>query len=147
MSITNNCMTINIHFGMWEGHRLDKAATQELTTSKRSASDAARVNKHLVDKRWLQPMISARSAIRNHHIAMTMPWKDNGDRLLPRQLYLKFIEEHSALVREFEKQKQEFLDVGYPRRGSKPSSAWVSCSTRTITLMLRTCVGSSTFEW
>jgi hypothetical protein len=99
---------------MWEGQKLDRIASQELTTSKRSASDAARVNKHLVDKRWLQPMISARSAIRNHHIAMTMPWKDNGDRLLPRQLYLKFIEEHSALVREFEKQKQEFLDVGYP---------------------------------
>lgn len=114
MSIANNCMTTNIHFGMWEGHKLDKTATQELTTSKRSASDAARVNKHLVDKRWLQPLISARSALRTHWMSVTMPWKDCGDRLLPRQLYLKFIEEHSSLVREFEKQKEEFLTVGYP---------------------------------
>lgn len=114
MSITTNCMTINVHFGMWEGHKLDRVASQELTRSKRSAGDAARVNKHLVDKRWLQPMVSARSAIRNHWLSMTMPWKDCGDRLLPRQLYLKFIEEHSKLVREFETQKEEFLTVGYP---------------------------------
>lgn len=114
MSIANNCMTINVHFGMWEGQKLDRVATQELTTSKKSASDAARVTKHLVDKYWLQPMVSARSAIRNHWLAMTMPWKDCGDRLLPRQLYLKFIEEHSGLVREFEKHKAEFFSVGYP---------------------------------
>lgn len=114
MSITTNCMTINVHFGMWEGHRLDKTATQELTTRNRAASDAARVNKHLVDKRWLQPLVSTRSAIRNHWLSLTMPWKDCGDRLLPRGLYLKFIEEHSKLVRDFNVQRDYFLATGYP---------------------------------
>jgi hypothetical protein len=77
-------------------------------------SDAARVNKHLVPKQALADVVSAASAVRTHLYLKTLPWKDNGDRLLTRKLFLGFIEEHERLVGEFDKAVHQFLTVAYP---------------------------------
>ena len=114
MSISNQAMVINCHFGMWEGHRLDKQATRELTAKALANDDAARVNKHLVAKEWLAPIVTARSALRTQFITMTLPWKDNGDRLLPRPMFEAFIEEHEKLAKVFRAEVDKFLTTGYP---------------------------------
>jgi len=114
MSITKNCMIVNISLGTWSGHRLDKEASREITESKGADADAARVNKHLIPKEMMKRIITASSAIRTHFYAKTLPWKDNGDRLLTRMLYTQFVEEHQRLVREFNGAVDEFLDKTYP---------------------------------
>lgn len=114
MSIVKECMVVNLQVGIWTGHRLDKDASNKLTKSAKAEDDAARVNKHLVAKDALKRIITAAGAIRMHFYAKTMTWKDNGDRLLTRQIYMQFIEEHSALVKEFTSAREEFLRDLYP---------------------------------
>ncbi|MDR3427775.1 hypothetical protein [Silvimonas sp.] len=115
MSITSNCMIVNLSLGMWSGYRLDKAASREVTTNAGAAADAARVNKHLVDKKHLQPIVTAASQVRQHFYEKTLPWKDNGDRVLTRMLYVPFIEEHGKLVREFRNAVNHFIGTDYPQ--------------------------------
>lgn len=114
MTIATETMTVNIRVGMWTGHRLDKEASREVTDLKGADSDAARVNKHLVPKEMLNPMVSAASAMRNHLYKKTLPWKDNGDRLLVRKLFEEFMQEHSRLAEVFYTAVQKFIREDYP---------------------------------
>lgn len=115
MSIIDNCMIVNLQIGVWVGQRLDKAASAKLTNDAHAADDAARVNKHIISKEVLQPISSAASAVRNHFYTNTLPWKDNGDRLLVRKMYTKFMEEHMQLIAEFNQAVDTFVTDHYPR--------------------------------
>jgi hypothetical protein len=91
MSITKNAMVLNLQIGIWQGHRLDKEASRKVTEEANANADAARVNKHLVPKDALKAITAASTAVRAHFYSKTLPWKDNGDRLLTRLLFCDFI--------------------------------------------------------
>jgi len=113
MSIKNECMVVTLQISMWTGHRLDKAASAKITREAGAADDAARVNKHLVAKETIKPIQTAANAIRSHLYDKTMPWKDNGDRLLTRTIYPSFIEEHERLVAVYNDAVETFLTKDY----------------------------------
>lgn len=114
MSILTEALVVNITLGIWQGYRLDKEASRAVTLEASAELDAARVNKHLLPKEALKPIVSASSAIRTHFYANTLPWKDNGDRLLTRKLYMPFVEEHGRLVEAFNEAVDTFLRDDYP---------------------------------
>jgi len=103
-------MVVNIQVGVWQGYKLDKVTTHKVTTEASAAPDAARVNKHLIPKEALKDIMIASSAARAHFYDNTLPWKDNGDRLLTRATATKFIEDHAELARRFHTAVDEFLD-------------------------------------
>lgn len=115
MSIANNCMVVNLSISVWTGHRIDKAASRKVTTDASAEEDAARVNKHLVPKDTLKGIIQAQGAIRTHFYKQTLPWRDNGDRLLTRQRFEPFIMEHGALKTAFNDAVTTFIDDTYLR--------------------------------
>lgn len=114
MSVTTQCMIVNLQIGLWNGQRLDKSASRKVTSEANADTDAASVNKHTVPKAALAQITSAASAIRMHFYEKTLPWKDNGDRVLSRSMYMKFVEQHEQLVTAFHTAVAEFIDVRYP---------------------------------
>ena len=114
MGIVNDAMILNIHIGMWSGQRFDRDATSRVTRDNHASHDAARVNKHLVPREALARITSAAGAIRTHYYALTLPWRDNGDRLLTRKMYMQFMNEHAKLRDEFYTEVNQFLEVTYP---------------------------------
>jgi hypothetical protein len=52
--------------------------------------------------------------VRLHFYTHTLPWKDNGDRLLTRLMFTDFIEEHERLVGQFRDAVDTFLSEAYP---------------------------------
>jgi hypothetical protein len=121
MSIVNDCMVVNLQIGVWMGYRLDKSASAKVTNDAGAETDAARVNKHLIPKESLKSIVSAAGAVRNHFYDKTLPWKDNGDRLLTRKMYQNFVEEHGKLQGEFYAAVDTFLNVGYPKARDQAS--------------------------
>jgi hypothetical protein len=114
MSIVNECMTVNLQIGVWTGYRLDKDASAKVTADAAASQDAARVNKHLIAKESLAPINTAANAVRLHFYNDTLPWKDNGDRVLTRKRYMTFMVEHAALVEKFHAAVQTFIEETYP---------------------------------
>ena len=114
MSIVKECMLVNLQIGVWRGYKLDKAKTHEVTSEADAAPDAARVNKHLVSSAALSDITAIVTQLRHQFHAKTLPWKDNGDRILTRVIYMPFIEEHEGLVTKFNAAKQDFLEEKYP---------------------------------
>jgi hypothetical protein len=113
MSIAENTMVVNLQIACWSGYKLDKAMSQKVTEDANADNDAARVNKHLVPKESLKEIISAVGALRTHFYANTLPWGDNGDRLLPRLRYMDFMQEHGQHRQTFSNAVEEFLTRKY----------------------------------
>ncbi len=114
-ALTEKAMVCNLRIGHWQGQRLDKAASADVTERAGAKADAARVNKHLIDKTVLAPIVTASGAVRTHFYEKTLPWRDNGDRILSRKLYMTFIEQHEALVTKYKETVEKFLTVDYPK--------------------------------
>lgn len=113
MSIANNTMVVNLQISMWSGYKLDRSMTHKVTTEAKADADAARVNKHLVPKEALKEIVSAAGALRTHFYEHTLPWGDNGDRLLPRLAFAEFMQEHGRLCQEFDSAVDTFVTQKY----------------------------------
>lgn len=113
-ALTERAMVMNLSISLWQGYRLDKEASRKVTSDNGADADAARVNKHLVPKEMLAPVVTTANAVRSHFYDNTLPWRDNGDRLMTRKLYTSFIEAHEKLVAEFKDAVDHFLIVDYP---------------------------------
>lgn len=113
-ALTEKAMVMNLSIGIWAGYRLDREATRKVTSDAGASADAARVNKHLIPKQALAPIVTASNAVRSHFYDNTLPWRDNGDRLMTRKLFLTFMPAHEKLVNEFTDAVETFLATDYP---------------------------------
>lgn len=113
-TIPERAMIMSLNISRWMGRRLDKEASQRVTEEAGARADAARVNKHLVPKEALAPITTAENALRDHFYTNTLPWRDNGGRLLSRKLFTAFIEKHERLHAEFDEAVDRFLTKDYP---------------------------------
>lgn len=114
MTIATHCLVLNLRVGVWSGHQLDKSASQRLTSEASATDDAARVNKHLISKAALAEVTKAANALRTHFYTHTLPWKDNGDRVISRKPFLSFIEQHEKLMSDMHRAADNFAHVIYP---------------------------------
>jgi hypothetical protein len=108
-------MIVSLQLGLWTGQRLDKAASAKVTADANAEADAARVNKHIIPKTSLKAIQHAAGQLRLHFYDRTLPWKDNGDRVLTRVMYPTFIEEHGRKKQAFTDAVIEFLRDEYPK--------------------------------
>ena len=114
MSILENAMLVTVSINMWDGRRLDRAASRKVTEDHHAHDDnALRVNKLLCSKEAMQPFMTAASAIRTHHKDKTLPWRDQGARLLPRKLYMPFMEKHGELTEAYMDAAKAFCFEAY----------------------------------
>ncbi len=82
-------MLATLTISIWSARKLDKAATAKTTTEAGANADAARVNKHLLagQDAALKACQTIASAARAEHYRLTLPWNDNGPRILPVSLW------------------------------------------------------------
>jgi len=115
MGIQEDAMIVNLSIGFWHGYRVDQKKSEELTESAGAEADAARVNKHLIPKEALKTLTRSANTLRSHFYDRTLPWRDNGDRLLPRKMYMRFIDEHGDRKHSFVEEVDSFVTQVYPK--------------------------------
>jgi hypothetical protein len=103
--------TLNI--SRWSARRLDRQITEEVNDSHGAVADAGRYNKLLVNRAALKPIWQIANAARSLHMQMTQPWIDDGSRILPAALYLKYSEQMSKLRQQYEVEVAKFCN-DYP---------------------------------
>lgn len=105
--IARTAMLTALHISQWSARKFDKSASSDLNLQKR-AKDVARVNKLLVAGDAIKPIQQLATAVRQEYYKRTLPWGDNGERVMPAKMYqdwmLWYDEQRSAfdqLVDEF----------------------------------------------
>lgn len=121
MGIADRCMIVNLSVGVWEGRKLDKNASAQLNSEANASGDVGRVSKSLLPKEATADLFSARSALRTHVAAHTLPWRDDGQRILMRNMYPVFMSKYGLLERKFNDAVKDFLDNKYPAAVDKAS--------------------------
>jgi hypothetical protein len=94
--ISDSCLLVNLKISVFSGTKTDKKLTTEVSENHRTKSDALRVVKRLVSKEDpdLQMVNKIVSEIRTFHRENTVPWGDDGARMLPgkhHDVYMKNI--------------------------------------------------------
>jgi hypothetical protein len=109
LDLTAHAMLVNIHLGIWTGSKQDKGEAQDVASRHKESANSVNVIKYVVPRELLKPVEQARNAIRNHKDHRTLPWSNNGDRLLPRKQFTLFMDEHTALVEAFDAEVLAFM--------------------------------------
>lgn len=121
--ITTNAMLVNLTISQWTARKYDKKVSRSVEEAN-EANDAGRFNKLLIDKKAIELIARAAGKGRDFLYENTLPWGDNGDRLLPASMYFKFTEgmrerreAYNTAVNNFIKQYPDLCTAARKRLG------------------------------
>lgn len=110
MSLREQAMLITLSVSCWTNSIKDRKVSAEVERT-HNARDAGRYNKTLVDKTYVDPLTSFAGQIRAFHYTMTLPWGNNGDRLLPAKLFMEYSAQLRKLTSQYDDLVTDFLKV------------------------------------
>lgn len=111
-SIASSAMLVELSISLWSGRKLDKRASEDVTTANRAEKGAARVTKSLLGScEELDALVKFAANTRAAHYNSTLPWSDMGPRLLPTARYFDYHKMFTVLRAEFERMVEAFLSA------------------------------------
>jgi hypothetical protein len=111
-SISSAAMIVDYNASVWTARKKDNKASEDVNNMNAADKGVANVTKNLLgDCDELKAVTKFAANVRNIHYSMTMPWSDNGSRLLTTQQYFKYNEVMTDLQQEFYRLVNEFLNV------------------------------------
>jgi hypothetical protein len=108
MALNDKALQVSLIISQWTARKYDKKISNEVEEN-HNAKDAGRYNKLLISKEKLQKIQKAVGKLRNFHYINTLPWGDNGERMLPSANYFTYVNELRVLESEFNEVVKEFL--------------------------------------
>jgi hypothetical protein len=114
MGINSSSMLVDLNISVWTANKVDRAATDTVTSGNNAVRDAGQFKKNLMAGTNKRKAIADFSAgIRSWHNSRTLPWADKGSRLLPTSLFLDYKAEIDERKTKFDQMVKEFLGL-YP---------------------------------
>lgn len=111
--LASRAMVVSLTISQWAGRRLDREVTDEVNEQHNAAADAGRYNKLLLPKEALAPIVSIVGATRADFIKRTLPWMDNGSRIMAADAYLAHMAWMRGQVNQFDRAVEAFI-AAYP---------------------------------
>jgi hypothetical protein len=112
--ITERAMLAAIHISIWTAVKHDRKVSHEVARQNGAPENAGRYNKKLLrgaDK--LDALRTLGGQIRQHFYKITLPWSDEGYRLLPAHFYFDLTAQMREFEQAFSRQVEDFL-TDYP---------------------------------
>lgn len=111
-NLTEKALLINLTIRQWTARKYDRKVTDEVNHT-HNTSDAGRFNKVLIAKNHLEAIGKIAGRARQFHYDNTLPWSDNGERMLPATNYMEYVSKLGELKNEFETELNKFA-AEYP---------------------------------
>ena len=109
MGLEDKGMLVRLSIGQWTAAKKDKTATAEVAVTHNSDVDMGNYRKALVAKEGLKIVQQVAGAARLFHLAQTLPWNDDGTRILPAANFMQYRDGISKLKSDFETAVQDVL--------------------------------------
>jgi len=112
--IETSAMLVELSISCWTARKLDKRVSQEVDATNGAKARAGNYNKNLLaGTQKLDNIVKFAANARAWHNVNTLPWSDNGLRLLPVENFLRYKERLGELEQEYNTLIQDFL-TSYP---------------------------------
>jgi hypothetical protein len=106
-TLSSRAMLCSLSISQWSASKHDRQASEEIAAYHGAQSDVGRYNKLLIPKETLADVRRIAGGARQEHHFMTLPWDDNGYRVLPAAVYM----EHAEKLREYSRQFMVAVEV------------------------------------
>ena len=116
-ALASRAMLVTLKISLWSARRLDKEITDEINSSHGAEKDAGRYNKLLIDRKALQPIEKVVSETRNGFAERTLPWLDDGQRIMANDAFLAHTNWINGQKAKFDAEVRKFL-ADYPNHVS-----------------------------
>lgn len=108
--IQNSAVLTDLHISVWTGRKMDKRVSEQVDASNNTKARAGNYHKKLLaGTEALDGLHKVVSSIRQWHYDNTLPWADNGQRLLPMANFF----EYKAMMGEFNRQFDDAAENFY----------------------------------
>lgn len=114
IQLNHRALTVNLSISQWTARKRDDKATRQVEEENKAQHGAGNFNKLLIGKDALKDVQAAVSKIRTFHYFNTMPWNDNGERLLAATNLIPYTKELNELRKEFDQAVRDFVS-SYPQ--------------------------------
>jgi hypothetical protein len=115
MSISNKALLVNLSIRQWIGRKKDRQAAETVETSHKTDRNIGNFNKKLLPgAKELQEISRVSGAIRVWYYEQTLPWTNEGQRILASKNYMDFTTQFRQKRAEFDKAVAEFY-YRYPK--------------------------------
>lgn len=121
MSLSTKCMVVDLHLSRWSGYKTDQKASNQLIKEANAKAGSAVVSKRIVPKEAFADIVTACNALRAHMTKHTLPWSDNGARIMTRNIFEIFMSGYGELERQYNDAVKEFIDIKYPQARDQAS--------------------------
>lgn len=111
--LASKAMLAGVRIKKWSVTKLDRNVTDQVHRQHNAAADSGRYSKALIAKSALQAIDKAANEARIYHYKVTLPWQDNGNRLLPSCLYTEYSDAMRLAREAFERESAAFV-ANYP---------------------------------
>lgn len=114
MSINEKAVLVKMSISQWYNHVTDKKVTEEVAIQ--HGIQGRTLNKYvkqILSRTALEVMRSIASDLRTYHNGKTMPWKENGVRILPAASFMEYQKNIALLRNNFELAVKTFI-AEYP---------------------------------
>lgn len=130
-NLTSRAMLVNLSIKSWTPVIADKRVQREVADTHNASQEAVTVKKELIDRKnsTYSTFQKAMTAARDEHYKLTLPWNDNGTRVLPSKAFLDYtaaIRKHKAIVetafQDFVTVLEDLIEDGKRRLGTMGDS-------------------------
>jgi hypothetical protein len=109
MDVTTKAMLASLTIKSWSGAKVDKRVSQDVASREGAENDAGHYSKKLVAKDALAEIRAISSEARTKHYEYTLPWAQDGARILPSAIYAKYTAEMRILEDRHALAKKGFM--------------------------------------
>ena len=107
--LASRAMLASLNIRQWSARKLDRKVTNDAIQANGAASDAGRFNKALIATESLSGIVAAANAARASHYELTLPWANDGARILSAALHDKYAARMAEHRAAFESALRAFL--------------------------------------
>lgn len=112
--IQNSSMLVDLNISVWLGRKMDRKVSEEIDAAKDTKTRAGNYHKQLLPgMESLEKLQQVATATRAWHYENTLPWSDNGSRLLPMKNFFAYKEGLGKWEAEFNAAAEAFY-ADYP---------------------------------
>ncbi len=112
--LSEKAMLVSLNVSQWTARKKDKRATASIHAQYQAGDDSGQYNKALVAREALDEIRKLTNEAREFHYKMTLPWLDNGTRILPSAHFNDYSQEMRTFKNKFEGATRDFT-TNYPQ--------------------------------
>ena len=112
-NLAEKAMLVQLQMGVWMGHSRDAVVSEQVQAEKGAERDTGSWWTYLIPRNDLKKVLSAYNKCRGLFNTLTLPWNDNGVRILPAAMFMKYSEDMRKGLAEYDEAVEEFV-LDYP---------------------------------